>query len=118
MKDVSIIYNPQHDCLFSVLTPRESMLYACELQKFTGQGQVDLLQQEFVFSPTEDDDAEVAGASTTAKAAATSKSGHRRGEAVVTKFSSVSGGKEEMNALETRVNDLIDLLGKSFLLPF
>lgn len=90
-----IIYNPQHDCLFSVLSPRESMLYACELQKFTGKGQIDLLQQEFVFSPTEED----------AENTGTSKSGHRRGKAV-TKFS------EGMNEVETRVNDLIDLLGK------
>ena len=45
IKDVRIIYNPQRDCLFSVLTIRESLIFACELAKYCGRN-LDILKQD------------------------------------------------------------------------
>lgn len=103
-----IIYNPQHDCLFSVLSPRESMLYACQLQKYTGQEEIDLLQQEFVFASS-DGEAETGPAGGEGEGPSTSRSGHQRGKAVARMA-------EEGKEAENRVNDLIDLLGKVVLI--
>ncbi|KAH9406641.1 ATP-binding cassette sub- G member 1 [Tyrophagus putrescentiae] len=103
IKDVRIIYNPQHDCLFSVLSPRESMLYACQLQKYTGQEEIDLLQQEFVFASS-DGEAETGPEGGEGEGPSTSRSGHQRGKAVARMA-------EEGKEAENRVNDLIDLLG-------
>lgn len=45
IKDVRIIYNPQKDFLFSVLTIRENLNYAFELQKYCG-GNINILQND------------------------------------------------------------------------
>lgn len=40
-----IIYNAQHDSLFSVLSIRESMMYACELQMYCGRN-IDIMKND------------------------------------------------------------------------
>lgn len=47
MKSVRVIYNPQRDCLFSVLSIRESMIYACQMQKYCGRN-IDILNNDVI----------------------------------------------------------------------
>ncbi|KAI2809701.1 ABC protein, sub ABCG [Blomia tropicalis] len=55
MKRVRIVYSPQKDCLINVLTVRESMLYAAEMQRYCGRN-LDIWKTENDEGYDEEDD--------------------------------------------------------------